>query len=102
MMFRPSAADRGYDARWQRRRRRYLRTNPTCALCPAPAEVPDHWPISRRDLVARGVTNPDADERLRPLCTSCHNRATGRNQPGGWNAWPTRKREKPPHPGLIA
>jgi 5-methylcytosine-specific restriction protein A len=75
---RESTTERGYGTAWRRRRARYLRAHPTCSLCPAPATVPDHWPISRRELVAQGVADPDADQHLRPLCTHCHNRETGR------------------------
>lgn len=83
---RPNAAARGYDARWRRNRKRYLQAHPQCALCPRLSQVPDHWPTSRSDLVAAGVTDPDAWHRLRPLCTPCHNSETARHQPGGWNA----------------
>lgn len=75
---RPSAAERGYGARWRRRRARFLAANPVCVLCGATSEVPDHWPLTRRELVARGVADPDADRRLRALCTRCHNRETAR------------------------
>ncbi|WP_329013178.1 hypothetical protein OG271_03935 [Micromonospora rifamycinica] len=83
---RGTAAQRGYDHRWTRRRAAYLRDHPACRLCPAKATVADHHPASRRDLVAQGVADPDADHRLRPLCASCHGRETARHQPGGWNA----------------
>jgi 5-methylcytosine-specific restriction protein A len=78
---------RGYDTRWTRRRNAYLRRpeNLFCRLCGAPSTVADHWPDSRRDLTAAGVTDPDADHRLRPLCKPCHDRATAELQPGGWN-----------------
>jgi 5-methylcytosine-specific restriction protein A len=77
-----------YTTRWWRQQRRpeYLAAHPFCTLCPAPAAVPDHYPVSRRVLVARGVADPDADEHLRPLCKRCHDRSTARLQPGGWNA----------------
>ncbi|MDL2207048.1 HNH endonuclease, partial [Eubacteriales bacterium OttesenSCG-928-N13] len=44
---RESAAARGYDAKWQRERLRFLRTNPLCVRCRAegrlaPATVVDH------------------------------------------------------------
>lgn len=29
--------------------------------------------MTRAELVAQGVPDPDADHRLRPLCTPCHN-----------------------------
>lgn len=83
---RGSARERGYDARWERKRRRYLARHPICVLCGGQATVADHHPESRRDLVAMGVPDPDADDRLRPLCTPCHNAETARHQPGGWNA----------------
>lgn len=82
---RPAPAARGYDRVWRIRRLTYLLRNPRCALCGRLAEIPDHWPRSRRELVAAGVEDPDADEHLRPLCDPCHRQETARNQPGGWN-----------------
>lgn len=70
---------------WRTRRLEYLGTHPFCALCSAAATVPDHYPVSRRVLVARRVADPDADEHLRPLCKRCHDRSTAARQPGGWN-----------------
>jgi 5-methylcytosine-specific restriction protein A len=83
--------------RWQRIRKRFLYLNPWCLLCAQQACVADHWPVSRRDLVAKGEADPDAFKHLRPLCVSCHNQETARNQPGGFIAaqakpafrWPT-------------
>lgn len=88
-------ASRGstYDVRWQRIRRAYLYNHPWCVLCGTAATVADHFPLSRRELVARGEPNPDAWKHLRPLCTSCHNRETARNQPGGFAAERRSQRE---------
>ncbi len=84
---RGTAAERGYDARrWARIRRAYLYAHPWCVLCGRTAVVVDHFPESRRSLVARGVADPDAWHRLRPLCTQCHSRETAVHQPGGWAA----------------
>lgn len=83
---RGTAAERGYNGRWRRKRHAYLTRHPLCVLCPAQASVADHYPTSRRDLIARGVRDPDADHRLRPLCATCHGRETAAHQPGGWNA----------------
>lgn len=84
---RGTPAQRGYDWHWQHViRPRYLRDHPFCVRCAAPSRVPDHWPESRRQLVARGVPNPDADQYLRALCTACHNGQTAVHQPGGWAA----------------
>lgn len=73
-----------YDTAWQRRRRAYLYAHPWCVLCGRPATVPDHYPLSRAELVRQGVADPDADRYLRPLCAACHNRETAQHQPGGW------------------
>lgn len=75
-----------YDTRWQRIRRAYLYRHPWCVLCGRLANVADHHPLSRRELIARGETNPDGPNHLRPLCVACHNRETARNQPGGFAA----------------
>ncbi|MEU1128750.1 hypothetical protein ABZ383_02605 [Streptomyces sp. NPDC005900] len=53
----------------------------------------DHFPLSRRELIARGEPNPDAAKHLRPLCVACHNCETARNQPGGFAAEARSRRE---------
>jgi 5-methylcytosine-specific restriction endonuclease McrA len=73
---RPAASQRGYGPRWRRIRARFLRENPICVDCGAPATVADHDPLSRVELVARGVSDPDHPRNLRPRCASCHNRRT--------------------------
>ena len=75
---RPSSSARGYGPRWRQIRARYLRLHPLCVLCGSKSEVPDHYPVTRRALLAAGVLDPDADHRLRPLCTTCHNTETAR------------------------
>lgn len=84
---RGTARQRGYGGRnWTRARRAVLVRDRMCVLgCGRPATVADHWPTSRRDLIAQGVEDPDAPERLRGLCRDCHSRETAREQPGGWN-----------------
>jgi len=79
-----TAAERGYDDVWRARRLDYLETHPACCLCGRMATIPDHYPRSRKQLVAAAVADPDADEHLRPLCAPCHLRQTGLRQPGGW------------------
>lgn len=83
---RGTSNERGYTTRWQRTRKAYLYRNPWCLLCGRMATVADHFPLSRRELVAQGFAEPDAFNRLRPLCTQCHNRETAKRQPGGWAA----------------
>lgn len=84
---RGTATDRGYNSVGHRRfRRAVLQRDPICVVCSAAAStVADHHPVSRRDLLASGL-DPNAPERGRGLCVTCHNRATSVNQPGGFNA----------------
>lgn len=88
---RPNFRQRGYSADWDRKRKAFLLKHPLCALCGRPANVADHFPISRKQLVAQGVSDPDAEHFLRPLChrpgrgNSCHSSETAQNEPGGWN-----------------
>jgi 5-methylcytosine-specific restriction protein A len=74
---RPDASERGYDRKWRRNAANFLRAHPVCVDCDGAAQVPDHDPVSRRELVARGDPHPDAWHHLRPRCTPCHNRRTG-------------------------
>ncbi len=89
-MARTSPARNRYGPDWSRRRLEYLTAHPRCELCTHQATVPDHYPLSRRILVAMGIGDPDADEYLRPLCDWCHNKETARHQPGGWHRDRTR------------
>lgn len=92
---RRAPGEKDYGARWRRGiRPDYLTRNPRCALCGRASTVPDHYPVSRRDLVAAGVLDPDADERLRPLCDPCHRTETARRQPGGWHRERARTRRE--------
>ncbi|ONI87415.1 hypothetical protein ALI22I_23325 [Saccharothrix sp. ALI-22-I] len=56
-------------------------------LCDRPSTVADHWPLTRRELVAAGL-DPDDPSRGRGLCAGCHSHitATDRRTLGGWNA----------------
>lgn len=64
-----SARARGYTTKWDTERAAYLKTNPKCARCTAPAAVVDH------------ITPHKGDKRLfwsrsnwQPLCRPCHDR----------------------------
>ncbi|MFD7319547.1 hypothetical protein ACFV9D_00425 [Streptomyces sp. NPDC059875] len=55
----------------------------------AEATQADHWPLSKRDLRARGLDEHDPRRgRGRGLYASCHSKETLKHQPGGWNAGP--------------
>lgn len=68
---RPTARQRGYTATWARRSAAYLARHPWCVDCGRPAVVSDHAPATRRQLIAAGVPDPDADQHLQARCRSC-------------------------------
>ncbi|KOG33419.1 phage holin [Streptomyces resistomycificus] len=81
---RGSAARRGYSTEHNNRfRAGVLARDPLCVRCrQAPATEADHWPLSRRELIAQGLDANDP-ARGRGLCKPCHSRETAINQPGG-------------------
>lgn len=72
-----------------------LRRDPLCVCtdtthghgpqCLLPSKVADHHPLTRKELVARGM-DPDDPTHGRGLCRDCHGKHTAHAQPGGWNA----------------
>ena len=97
---RGSSTERGYGARHRNVfRAEVLRRDPVCRCedpgCPEhPGEsrclhlstVADHHPLTRRELVARGL-DPDDPQHGRGLCKGCHDHhtATDERTRGGWN-----------------
>lgn len=79
--------ERGYTGAGHRSFRTVvLERDATCVLCrDAPANVADHYPLSRRELVARGL-DPNDPRAGRGLCLRCHSIETAVHQPGGWAA----------------
>lgn len=84
---RGTAKQRGYDRRHELLfRERVLTRDPVCVLCGRRwATQADHYPLSRRELVARGM-NPNDPDNGRGLCGPCHSKATAEHQPGGFHA----------------
>lgn len=76
---RPSAAQRGYDGRWQAFRAEYLRTHPTCCApgCTATATEVDHITPIR----AGGARLDPAN--VRAMCKRHHSQRTARDQSFG-------------------
>ena len=75
---RQTAAERGYGSRWQKARVTYLRNNPLCAEC---------YKIDRLTAatVVYHIKPHQGNQELfwdhgnwQPLCESCHNRKTAR------------------------
>jgi 5-methylcytosine-specific restriction protein A len=74
---RPSAARRGYDQAHRQFRTAVLTRDPVCVWpdCTSAATEADHYPLSRRELVARGM-NPNDPQHGRGLCKSHHSHDT--------------------------
>ncbi len=84
---RGSATERGYTSSGHLAFRAVvLARDPICVECDlAESTVADHYPLSRVELIARGM-NPNDPKHGRGLCLRCHSIQTAHNQPGGWNA----------------
>lgn len=82
---RGSAKARGYGRRHRRRfREGVLARDPICVLCMRrPSTEADHYPRSRRELVADGL-DADDPQHGRGLCKPCHSAETAAHQPGGF------------------
>lgn len=82
---RGNSAERGYSSAGHLAfRDAVLRRDPVCVLCELrESTVADHYPRSRRQLVALGL-NPNDASFGRGLCLPCHSAETARHQPGGW------------------
>ena len=62
-----------------------LQRDPVCVECRnQQSTVADHYPLTRRELVARRL-DPNNPAAGRGLCATCHNRHTAATSPGGWN-----------------
>ena len=87
---RGSSSARGYGRKHRSRfRKTVLERDICCVLCRDEgkwtlATVADHHPLSRRELVDRGM-DPDDPAHGRALCHDHHSKETAINQPGGFN-----------------
>ena len=64
-----------------------LRRDRICVIpgCSKRSTVADHYPRTRRELVALNA-DPNDPQYGRGLCTHHHNTHTARTSPGGWHA----------------
>src|SRR6478609_10174785 len=75
---RPTITEQGYGAHWRGSRDGFVEAYPLCAgvdgghhpKCDGLTRVADHAPLTRRELVAQGVADPDAWCYLQPLSRS--------------------------------
>jgi len=71
---RKTSRQRGYDSKWDKFRRYYLRKNPICSHCHiAPAIIPHH----KIPLPAGAKYD---EENLAPVCIKCHNKTHHSNK----------------------
>jgi 5-methylcytosine-specific restriction protein A len=71
-------SSRRYGPTFERNRKILLSSKPLCACgCGWLADTADHYPLTRRELVARGAPDPDALPRLRPMHHACHAKKSG-------------------------
>ena len=72
---RPSAAERGYDGKWQRFAKFFLMANQTCAICGAPATCVDHKDMPADVMLEVYGGTFDYDEsHYQALCSRCNAR----------------------------
>ena len=76
---RGTAAERGYDSRWQRFREIYMRGHPLCAMCE------DKGYIVKADLIHHKTPLDQggekyADDNLMSVCSSCHESIHGKDR----------------------
>lgn len=83
---RGSATQQGYGQQHREQfRKPVLERDPVCVVCGVePSTEADHWPMSRKELIAAGL-DPNDPRHGRGLCKRCHSSETAKHQPGGWN-----------------
>ncbi len=74
---RRSAYERGYNRRWRRASRSYLRNHPQCAHCPCAATVVDHVTPHKGDYDLFWAAS-----NWQPLCKPCHDTKTATHDGG--------------------
>lgn len=80
---RENSGQRGYDATWQRLRRRYLALHPFCQDCRERGQVVEATLVHHVVPVLEDRTQRLETGNLRALCARCHAAAHGETEPGG-------------------
>ncbi|WP_027718763.1 HNH endonuclease [Desulfovirgula thermocuniculi] len=68
---RGTAAQRGYDSRWQRVREMYLRRHPLCELCEQEGRITPATIVHHKQPIKHGGHALDM-ENLMSVCRECH------------------------------
>ena len=77
---RATPAERGYDARWRRRRLIQLKREPLCRICKAQGRITPATEVDH--IVPLSAGGPDAFSNYQELCASCHAKKTVREDGG--------------------
>lgn len=75
---RPSASARGYDSRWTKFAKDYLKLHPVCAICGQPATCVDHKDIPADVMLDMWGSFDYDPSHYQALCTSCNTRKGNR------------------------
>ncbi|MFD0033708.1 HNH endonuclease signature motif containing protein [Streptomyces sp. NPDC127172] len=84
-----SASQKGYDSRWERTRRAFLKEHPYCE-CSECLEIPEPLRPAAQvvdHIDGLGPLGPRGHDwtNLRAMTKQHHDQHTARTQPGGWN-----------------
>lgn len=71
---RPSSTARGYNYRWQKASKRFLREHPLCVECEKHGRVEVATEVHHINPLTKGGSNNP--ENLMALCKSCHSKIT--------------------------
>ncbi|MGB9903058.1 MAG: HNH endonuclease [Desulfotomaculales bacterium] len=74
---RGTAAQRGYDARWQKVREMYLRQYPLCELCEKKGRIIPATMVHHKRPIKAGGQALDM-ENLMSVCRACHDKIHGK------------------------
>lgn len=79
------ATQRGYNARWRKRRKYFLQTpgNQLCVMCLKQGRIEAATDVDHI-IPHRGLDDPlfHDEDNLQPLCGTCHKRKTGKERDG--------------------
>jgi 5-methylcytosine-specific restriction protein A len=69
---RRNAAERGYDARWQDRRKQYIQEHPLCELCMTEGRTRVAALVHHKHAIRQGGNVFPDDDGLMSVCRECH------------------------------
>ncbi len=92
---RPTAQQRGYDARWRRRRLIQLRREPLCRICRAAGRLTHATEVDH--IIPLNAGGPDTFANYQSTCGTCHRRKTVSEDGGLGHPRRARSAQEAPH-----